>query len=214
MDRGRPGHRTCGDGRSSAGFLPAEVPLATPATATRPVLAFAEVYEGYFPFVWSSVRRLGVPDAFREDTVQEIFVIVHRRLGEFEGRSSMKTWLFAIVRNVASEARRSIRRKSPHLGKPDARTDPDTLTAAAEHRPDRLAERSSENRTLHAVLDRLDDDQREVFVLAELEQFTAPEIAESLGINVNTVYSRLRLARLAFAEAAARYRSRAKETVR
>jgi RNA polymerase sigma-70 factor (ECF subfamily) len=184
-------------------------PRGEPALVELP--SFARVYEDYFDFVWCSARRLGVPDATLDDAVQEVFVIVHRRLSEFEGRSSMKTWLFGIVRNVSREARRSIRRKSPHDARPGALADPDLLIAAADQQPDRLAERSAENRVLHELLERLDDEKREVFVLAELEQFTVPEIAEAVGCNVNTAYSRLRLAREAFAEAAARYRARERE---
>lgn len=185
---------------------PAEA--AEPAAARLPT--FAQVYEDTFDFVWCSARRLGVPDATLDDAVQEVFVIVHRRLAEFEGRSSMKTWLFGIVRNVSRDARRSARRKSPHDAQ-GALADPDLLTASAEEQPDRIAERTAENRVLHELLDRLDDDKREVFVLAELEQFSVPEIAEAVGCNVNTAYSRLRLARLAFAESAARYRARERE---
>lgn len=185
---------------------PAEVGLQ----AAPSIPAFPQLYEEYFTFVWTSARRLGVPAASIDDAVQEVFVVVHRRLGEFAGRSSMKTWLFAIVRNVAREARRSIRRKSPHDA-PGALEDPDALAGSPEDRPDRVAERSSENRVLHALLDKLDDDKREVFVLAELEGFAAPEIAEAIGINVNTVYSRLRHAREEFADAAARYRARETE---
>jgi RNA polymerase sigma-70 factor (ECF subfamily) len=178
--------------------------------AAPPVPAFPQLYEEYFTFVWTSARRLGVPAASIDDAVQEAFVVVHRRLGEFAGRSSLKTWLFAIVRNVARETRRSIRRKSPHDA-PGALEDPEALAGSPEDRPDHAAERSSENRVLHALLDKLDDDKREVFVLAELEGFAAPEIAEAIGINVNTVYSRLRHAREEFAAAAARYRARVKE---
>ena len=191
---------------ASAGIAP---PRGEPALVELP--SFARVYEDYFDFVWCSARRLGVPDATLDDAVQEVFVIVHRRLSEFEGRSSIKTWLFGIVRNVSREARRSIRRKSPHDARPGALADPDLLMAAADQQPDRLAERSAENRVLHELLERLDDEKREVFVLAELEQFTVPEIAEAVGCNVNTAYSRLRLAREAFAEAAARYRARERE---
>lgn len=188
-------------------------PRGEPAPAPAAVPSFARVYEDHFDFVWCSARRLGVPDATLDDAVQEVFVIVHRRLSEFEGRSSIKTWLFGIVRNVSREARRTIRRKSPHDAK-GALADPELLTAAAEEQPDRIAERSAENRVLHELLERLDDDKREVFVLAELEQFSVPEIAEAVGCNVNTAYSRLRLAREAFAEAAARYRAREKGSAR
>jgi RNA polymerase sigma-70 factor (ECF subfamily) len=172
--------------------------------------SFAHLYEEQFDFVWRSARRLGVPDAMIEDAVQEVFVIVHRRLAEFEGRSSLKTWLFGIVRNVAREVRRSIRRKSPHDAHPGALADPDLLVAAASEQPDRIAERTAESRVLYEILAKLDDEKREVFVLAELEQFTMPQIADAVGCKVNTAYSRLRLAREAFAEAAARYRANEK----
>jgi RNA polymerase sigma-70 factor (ECF subfamily) len=181
-------------------------------TAARS-LSFAEAYDMYFSFVWTTARRLGVPDALLDDAVQEVFVVVHRRLSEFEGRSSFKTWLFAIVRNVTRDVRRTIRRKSPHDA-PGALADLDAIAAAPEQRPDRLVERSAENRILHQLLDQLDDDKREVFVLAELERFSAGEIADVIGVNINTVYSRLRLAREAFAESAARYRAREKGSLR
>jgi RNA polymerase sigma-70 factor (ECF subfamily) len=182
--------------------------MVPPVPDARERPSFARVYEEHFAFVYRSARRLGVPAALVEDIVQEAFVIVYRRLAEFEGRSSMKGWLFGIVRNVARDARRTIKRKSPHDA--HAHADPDELEASVDARPDRVAERSDENRVLHALLDELDDDKRAVFVLAELEQFSAPEIAEVVGVNVNTVYSRLRLARQEFAESAARYRARAR----
>jgi len=197
-------------GSTRAAPTSAEVPPAGGESAVARVPSFAQIYEDTFDFVWCSARRLGVPDASLDDAVQEVFVIVHRRLAEFEGRSSIKTWLFGIVRNVSREARRSARRKSPHNAE-GALADPELLAAAAEEQPDRIAERTAENRVLHELLDRLDDDKREVFVLAELEQFSVPEIAEAVGCNVNTAYSRLRLARQAFAEAAARYRARERE---
>lgn len=184
------------------------VPRPEGAAAQAPT--FSQVYTEQFDFVWSSARRLGVPDSALEDVAQEVFVVVHRRLGEFEGRSSMRSWLFGIVRNVARDTRRTIRRKQPHATGADLRDDPEELAAAPADQPDRVAERNQDNRVLHEVLAELDDEKREVFVLAELEQFSAPEIADALAINVNTVSSRLRLARQAFAEAAARYRAREK----
>ena len=69
-------------------------------------------------------------------------------------------------------------------------------------------EKADAARIVNRLLDGLDDDQREVFVLAELEDLSAPEIAEALEVKLNTVYSRLRLARSAFAEVAARHRAR------
>src|SRR6185436_19202677 len=86
--------------------LPA-IPEA-PRAETRVHLVFEEVYEQNVTFVWRSARRLGVADAAIDDVVQEIFVVVHRRLREFEGRSSLKTWLFAIVLRVVRDHRRSL----------------------------------------------------------------------------------------------------------
>lgn len=165
--------------------------------------SFAAVYAECFPFVWRSVRRLGVYESAVDDVVQEIFVVVHRRLSDFEGRSSIRTWLFGIVLRVVREHRRSVRRKSP-LSAGDA----DLVPTDAEHAPDERAAKAEAARTLHAILDELDDEKREVFVLAELEQMTAPEIVEALGVPLNTVYSRLRVAREQFNAAVARHRVR------
>jgi RNA polymerase sigma-70 factor (ECF subfamily) len=180
-------------------------PFAGAAAEPRPT--FAAIYEAHFAFVWRSAKRLGTPQASVDDVVQEIFVIVHRRLPEFEHRASIKTWLFGIVVNVVRAQRRSLRAKHPHALNSEARTDPEGL-------PDHAAgplERASSAQAAQLVdrfLDALDDDKRAVFVLAELEQMSAPEIASSLGLPLNTVYSRLRLGRQEFAAAAARHRAR------
>lgn len=170
------------------------------AGASREALAFDDVYRAHFAFVWRSARRLGVRDSSLDDVVQEIFVIVHRRLAAFEGRSSMRTWLFGIAIRVVRDHRRAVKRKQPQ-GEP---IDPDTLPASAG--PD--AEKAEAVRVLHALLDELQDERREIFVMAELEQMAMPEIAEALGLNLNTAYGRLRAARLDFEQALARHRAR------
>lgn len=183
------------------GAVPAPAaPRAVTAPAT-PAHAFEDVYRESFGFVWRSARRLGVRDAHLDDVVQEVFVVVHRRLADFEGRSSLKTWLFGITLRVVRDHRRSDRRRDP--GPP---VDPDTLRAAGG--PAHDAEKAEAVRVLHALLDELDDERREVFVMAELEQMAMPEIADALGINVNTAYARLRIARGEFELALARHRAR------
>jgi len=195
-DDGAPGHVS--DVTSAAALLPVGVATADEA----PALVFDHVYEQHFAFVWRSLRRLGFPDRTLDDAAQDVFIVVHRRLREFEGRSSLRSWLFAIARRVAHDHRRRIGRKERTEELPEAVVDPRGATPAHD------AERAEAVRVLHDILDGMDDDKREVFVLAELEQMTVPEISEAIGANVNTIYSRLRAARQAFDAAVARRRAR------
>lgn len=176
-------------------------PPAAPAVSTAP-LELTAVYDEHFAFVWRSLRRLGVPDRLLDDAAQDVFIVVHRRLGEFEGRSTLKSWLFGIARRVAHDHRRRISRKERTEELPEMLPDPRAGTPEVE------AARAQAVKVLHELLAGLDDDKREVFVLAELEQMTVPEIADAIGANVNTVYSRLRAARAAFEAAVQRHRAR------
>lgn len=162
-----------------------------PSSARVP--SFDEIYDQYFDFVWANLRRLGIPASHLDDAVQELFIVVHRRLREFAGRSSLKTWLAGIAWHIASEYRRHESRKGG--GEPL----PDTLVAPGRD-PLGAAVHAEALRQLDTLLNELDDDKRVVFVLAELEQMSVPEIAQALAVNVNTVYSRLRAARMTFDE--------------
>ena len=163
---------------------------------------FDDVYRTELGFVWRSAKRLGLRDASLDDAVQEVFVVVHRQLAEFEGRSTLRTWLFGITLRVVRDHRRSARRREA-----GPRVDPDTLRAHGGG-PVESAEQAEAVRLLHALLDQMDDERREVFVLAELEQMAMPAIAEALAINVNTAYARLRIARQEFEQALSRHRAR------
>lgn len=169
---------------------------------------FADIYERWFDFVWRTARRLGVPEAFLDDVVQEVFVVVHRQLDGFEGRSSLKTWLFGITRRVCADHRRAARRRGSQepLQEEGVR--------APEDGPVESLARAEAVHLLYRLLETLEASKREVFVLVELEQMTVPEAAEALGVGVNTAYSRLRLARRDFERALRRQRSRAGTTRR
>ena len=161
---------------------------------------FSAVYGEHFGFVWRSLRALGVSAAAADDAAQDVFIVVHRRLDDYDARAPMRAWLFGIARNVARRHReRDQRDPGLHLlGEGAAPDDTMQLREAAT-----LVER---------FLDSLDDDQRAVFVLAQLEGLTAPEIAEALGVNPNTVYSRLRAARLKFERVVARSAAQERRT--
>jgi RNA polymerase sigma-70 factor (ECF subfamily) len=196
------GHSTDVGTNPSAGAV-ALRPASDAPAARMTAPGFAAVYEQNFDFVWRSLRRLGVPEASMDDAAQDLFIVVHRRLGEFAGRSSVRTWLFGIALRVAGDYRRRLRRKGAPL-----RPLPDALPDTTRPGPYEDLARREAARVLDGLLDALDDAKRAVFVLAELEQMTAPEIAEVLDVNVNTVYSRLRAARADFERAVARLQSR------
>jgi RNA polymerase sigma-70 factor (ECF subfamily) len=180
--------------------LPAGRDAARPAPsvpAGRTWADFDALYREHFRFVWRTVRRLGLEGAAVDDVVQEVFVVVHRRLDGFEERASAKTWLYGIVRRVVSDHRRGLRRKPGHTA--SAPQDPELDTMATEEQgPEACAEQSERVRLLHRLLGELDEDKREVFVLSELEGLTLAEIAEALDANLNTIASRLRAARREF----------------
>lgn len=172
--------------------LPRQLPSAEPQA---PVLDLATVYEAYFRYVWRCLRSLGVRDSQLEDALQDVFLVVQRRLPEFDGRAAVRTWLYAIALRVARKYRERARREPASLE--TAREGDPELSAAPEASGDR--EHESDRLVLaRRALAALDDDKREIFVLARVEQMSAPEIANVLRIPLNTVYSRLRAARLAF----------------
>jgi RNA polymerase sigma-70 factor (ECF subfamily) len=181
-----------------------DVPEVAPAMAAVPpaapprlaeALAFDDVYQQHVRFVWRTVRSFGVAEAHLEDAVQDVFVVVHRRLVEFAGRARIETWLFAIARRVAGAYRRTASRKTDRQDAID-----DVVLASADDTFAALS-RAQAAAAVAAVLDTFDEDKRIVFTLVELEQMSVPDVAELLGINLNTAYSRLRLARRAFESA-------------
>jgi RNA polymerase sigma-70 factor (ECF subfamily) len=171
------------------------VPLPAVTTAPDEGARLSAIYREHFEFVWRSLRRLGVPEHALEDATQDVFLVAARRIDEFEGRSSVRTWLFGIAMRVVRSQRRTAWR---HRRKVDA-----LAAAPPDAAQDPIAQRDAQ-RLLLALLDSLDDDKRAVYVLAELEGMTVVEIADGLGTNVNTIYTRLRAARQQLRAAAAK----------
>jgi RNA polymerase sigma-70 factor, ECF subfamily len=158
-------------------------------------MTFEEAYRAHFAFVWRSLRRLGLREEDAADAAQEVFIVVHRKLPEFAGRSKLTTWLYGVCFRVASERRRAVR---PELGGQEA-----AAFVGRPADPGSVAERNQGLALLDRVLDRIPDEQRAVFCLFELEGMSGEEIADSLDIPLGTAYSRLRLARAAFSAAVA-----------
>src|SRR3954463_12048644 len=104
-----------------------------PAVLPAPTQSFEEIYDEYVDFVWRSARRLGVDEGAVDDVVQQVFMVIYRRLADFAGHPSVKAWIFAIVVRVVRDYRRTMRRKSPHVFQPA--TDPETLIDLREPEP-------------------------------------------------------------------------------
>jgi RNA polymerase sigma-70 factor, ECF subfamily len=158
--------------------------------APRPTVTpfdLTAAFRTHHDFVWRSLARLGVHDDAIDDAVQDVFVIAHRRGHNYDGRAPLRHWLYGITRNIALKHReRSARARVRAAEGNDVRRIDDPIAQR-----DTIA-------TVERFLGELDEDQRAVFVLAEIEGHTAPEIADMLSVKLNTVYSRLRLARARF----------------
>jgi RNA polymerase sigma-70 factor (ECF subfamily) len=152
-------------------------------------------------YVGRALRYLGVPERDLPDACQEVFVVVARKHADLRDDTAPRAWLYAIAVNVARNARRTARRR-PEV--PTAEL-PETPSAPAQQRD--LEQRDRQALALR-LLATISDEQREVFVLHDVEELTMAEITAGLEIPLKTGYSRLRLAREGLARAAARARTR------
>lgn len=160
------------------------------------VRSLEEIFRAEVPYVARALRYFGVPDRDLADVCQEVFLVVHRKLPEFEYRSTIRTWLFRICQRSAADyrkrahVRREIVVEEPRSG---AAMEGDVFTQPLEAR-----------RELLRALDMLDDAKRDVFVLFEIEGFDMKEVAEILHCPLQTAYSRLHAARRILAAALGR----------
>lgn len=162
---------------------------AGPALVAPPApdLSFAEIFRQHARYLWRALLGLGVRAADVDDVCQEVLLVVHRRLPEFDGRA-LRSWLYAICLRVASEYRRSarVRREIVVDELPEAHT--------AESQLDAVFTNELCEHLLHS-LDELDEDKRAAFVLYEIEELSLREVAEAIGCPLQTAYSRLQAAR-------------------
>lgn len=163
-----------------------------------------KLVEGYFDFIWRTVRRLGVPESAADDATQKVFLIASQKMGLIPAETE-RSFLFGIALRVAAAERRSLRRRpdAHAIEDPSAADVPDGLPP-----PDELVERHRARAALDSVLQEIPVDLGVVFILAELEEMTTPSIAELLRLPVGTVASRLRRSRELFDAAVNRLQAR------
>jgi RNA polymerase sigma-70 factor (ECF subfamily) len=169
-----------------AGIGPAPRKGAELQVTSEPLPPFDSLYPANLDFVLRTLRRLGVSGSAVEDAAQEVFLVVLRRADSFEGRGSVRSWLFGIARRVAKSHRRPRDRAEDEL---------DALDEADFQSPESRAGDAELARALESLLGRLPREQREPFILVELEEMGVREAAAALEVNHNTLFSRLKLAR-------------------
>lgn len=157
-------------------------------------LDFERVYAENFDFIWRAVRSLGIPAESAEDVTHDIFLVVHRKLDTLEESSALRSWLFGIARRVCKDYRRALGRRGTHL-ELDAQREVD-------HRqdPQDVALSRQALQVVERYVDGLDDERRALFFLALLEGLSVAEVANTLELNPNTTYSRVRVMRRELAE--------------
>ena len=157
--------------------------VGTPSAAE-----FPRLFQELAPFVWRALRRLGVQERDCEDVLQEVFLTVHKKLPEFEGRSTVRTWVYGICLRKAQDYRR-LARVTREVGEREQERG-----ASAPNQEQRL-EVNRARVLLDSILDQLDADKRAVFVMFEWEALSMAEIAALVGVPVQTAYARLYAAR-------------------
>lgn len=160
----------------------------TPDELERGLPEFLDVYAQHFDLVWRSLRHLGVPLSLLDDAVQDVWLVVHRKLPEFDGRSAVSTWLFGICINVARARRRARDVKRPALPLPEE-------MQSADPNPELALESSQQWSLVQGFMSGLPELHRAIFVSSLLESFTPAETAVATGVDVNTVYKRVRALR-------------------
>jgi RNA polymerase sigma-70 factor (ECF subfamily) len=170
-----------------------------PPRAASPAPPFQAIYKQYLDFVWSSARHLGAGTDNIDDVVQDVFILIHSKIGTLQRPEALRSWIYGIVRRTVSDYRRSRRTRDAagaSLGAEPKSREPSPLD---------IAERNADLELLESVLAELDEPKREIFVMVEVLEMTVPEVVQALEIPLNTAYSRLRLARQSFEEVLARH---------
>jgi RNA polymerase sigma-70 factor (ECF subfamily) len=184
-----------------------DAPPPVASGLVRTAVSFATLAEQNIDFVFRCLRRSGLDEATADDAVQQVFVIVSGKLASIEPGKE-KAFLYGTARNVAAQARRVHARRAEVEYVEPTELEDDTMAPMGGATLDELLDQRRARELLDEVLVSLPDLLRDVFVLSEVEELSAPEVAACLEIPVGTVASRLARAREAFDQALARIQKR------
>jgi RNA polymerase sigma-70 factor, ECF subfamily len=165
---------------------------------------FRAVYDGWFDEVSRWIRALGGLEADREDIVQEVFMVVRRRLSAFDG-GNLPGWLYRITRRQVRDFRRRAWARRVFTAR--RIDDPDQLPTGAPG-PAAALDRKQRQRALYAILMKMREERRTAFILFEIDGLSGEEIARIQSVPVNTVWTRLHHARREFFALSEKYRKK------
>jgi RNA polymerase sigma-70 factor, ECF subfamily len=187
MKRAGPGHRTNVAAFTNAHGLKLDV-VSGHSRPAQTTIELGVLFRQHVQFIARSLRRLGVPASDVEDAVQEVFMIVSRKM-EMITDGAERSFLYGTAMRVASNARRAQTRRS------DEPLDETARAIDPQPSAEELIGRRQARATLDAVLETMSVDMRAVFTLFELEEMSTAEISSLLGVPIGTVSSRLWRAR-------------------
>lgn len=166
---------------------------------------FRKIFDEEFGYVTRVLRRLGVRPADVEDLAQEVFVNAHRKFSEYDRSRPVRPWLFAFAFRVAANHQRLSRNSKEVLSEAASDTSMELVDAST---PEQALTQRQQQELVLAALQHVPLDRRGALVMHDIDGFSAPDIAASLAIPVNTVSSRVRIARDEFKKALRRLQLR------
>ncbi len=178
------------------------------ATAAVRMPTLTQIAEREAEFLWLTLQRLGVRPADCKDVMQDVLMVVHRKLHTYDGRAPLRAWLYGICVGEASNHRRRawVRRERPF--EPSDSVIDTHADRTNDMDPERALVARQQQARFDAMLDELDPEKRAVLVMYEVEELSCEQIAATHGIPVGTVHSRLHAARKAFRAVLARWTKR------
>ncbi|WP_437671084.1 RNA polymerase sigma factor [Sorangium sp. So ce131] len=184
--------------------------LASAAAPPRP--SFEEVYSTLFSYVLRVLWRVGVPSRDLPDVAHEVFLVVHRRLGDYDPRFAMKSWVAGIASYTAMRHLQLARNQRELLLRDDAGS-MDIVDPGLD--PEQRLAQADTQRIVRGLIQRIrtESNRRAIFVLYEIEHVAMRDIAEAFQISENAAWDRLRHARREFVAAVRRLSARDREAL-
>ena len=170
---------------------------------TGDIAAFERIYRAASGFVYSVALRITNNRQEAQEVTQDVFMKIYHNLKGFRFDSSFKTWVYRVAANTALNAYKKMSRDLNRRQDFDSIIDTQAVSVDTKKEIADRQERDEQKSRLESLLNMLNPDQRAAIVLREIQGLSYEDISKALNININTVRSRLKRARLALLAASA-----------